>query len=45
MSDKKSCVDCGILNCHTRDRQYPEFCLTTELTAETIDKETAKGHN
>lgn len=38
MSDKKSCVDCGILNCHTRDKQYPEFCLTTELSEETIDK-------
>ena len=38
MSDKKSCVDCGILNCHTRDRQYPEFCLTTEMSEETIDK-------
>lgn len=38
MSDKRSCVDCGVLNCHTRDRQYPEFCLTTELTAETLDK-------
>lgn len=36
--DTKSCVDCGVLNCHTRDREYPEFCLTTELTRETIDK-------
>lgn len=38
MSEKKSCVDCGILNCQTRDKEYPEFCLTTELTADTIDK-------
>ena len=38
MSENKSCVDCGILNCQTRDKEYPEFCLTTELTADTIDK-------
>ena len=36
--DKRSCVDCGILNCKTRDKEYPEFCLTTELTQETIEK-------
>ena len=36
--DKRSCVDCGILNCKTRDKEYPEFCLTTELTQETIGK-------
>ena len=38
MSENKSCVDCGILNCQTRDKEYPEFCLTAELTADTIDK-------
>ncbi len=38
MNDTKSCVDCGVLNCHTRDKEYPEFCLTTELSAETIEK-------
>ena len=38
MSDRKTCVDCGVLNCQHRDREYPEFCLTTELSAETIDK-------
>lgn len=38
MSENKSCVDCGILNCKTRDKEYPEFCLTTELPADTIDK-------
>ena len=36
--DNRSCVDCGILNCKTRDKEYPEFCLTTELTQETIEK-------
>lgn len=38
MSEKRTCVDCGILNCQTRDKQYPDFCLTTELTEETIEK-------
>ena len=36
--ENRSCVDCGILNCKTRDKEYPEFCLTTELTQETIEK-------
>ena len=38
MSDRMTCVDCGVLNCQHRDREYPEFCLTTELPAETIEK-------
>lgn len=38
MADTKSCVDCGVLNCHTRDKEYPEFCLTTELSPETMEK-------
>lgn len=38
MSEKRTCVDCGILNCQTRGKQYPEFCLTTDLSAETIEK-------
>ena len=38
MEEKKSCVDCGVLNCQTRDKEYPEFCLTAELSEETIKK-------
>lgn len=38
MSESRTCVDCGILNCQTRDKEYPEFCLTTGLSAETIEK-------
>lgn len=38
MAEKRSCVDCGILNCQTRDKEYPEFCLTTELSPETVEK-------
>ena len=32
--DKKelSCVDCGTQNCKFKDRTYPEFCLTTNLS-------------
>ncbi|HWR05958.1 DUF1847 domain-containing protein [Sporomusa sp.] len=29
-TDKKlSCSDCGVLNCHTRTKSFPQFCLTT----------------
>lgn len=38
MDEKKSCVDCGVLNCHTRDKEYPDFCLTAEMSEETIEK-------
>ena len=38
MSENRSCVDCGVLNCQTRDREYPEFCLTTALDEATIEK-------
>ena len=38
MSESRSCVDCGILNCQTRDKEYPEFCLTTGLSAESIER-------
>lgn len=29
-----SCVDCGTQNCKFKDRNYPEFCLTTNLDQE-----------
>ena len=34
--DKKelSCVDCGTQNCKFKDRTYPDFCLTTNLSRE-----------
>ena len=38
MSNKRSCVDCGILNCQTRDSEYPDFCLTAELREDTVGK-------
>lgn len=33
-----SCVDCGVLNCESRDSYWPEFCLTKELTKEELDE-------
>ena len=27
---EKSCVNCGVLNCAKRDKEYPEFCLTQQ---------------
>ena len=38
MSETRSCVDCGVLNCKTGASEYPEFCLTAELAPETIEK-------
>ena len=34
--DKKDlcCVDCGTQNCKFKDRTYPDFCLTTNLSEE-----------
>ena len=29
-----SCVDCGTQNCKFKDRTYPDFCLTTNLSEE-----------
>ena len=29
-----SCVDCGTQNCKFKDRTYPDFCLTTNLSVE-----------
>ena len=37
MNDR-ACVDCGVLNCRTRDKEYPDFCLTAELTPEITEK-------
>ena len=38
MTEQRSCVDCGTLNCETRDSIYPDFCLTGALTEETLEK-------
>ncbi|MBP1764376.1 MAG: putative metal-binding protein [Firmicutes bacterium] len=33
-----SCSDCGLLHCFHRDKQFPEFCLTTNTRKELIDE-------
>lgn len=33
-----TCTDCGIANCNKGDKEYPEFCLTTNLDQEELDK-------
>lgn len=38
IEEKKTCVDCGILNCHKGESEYPDFCLTAELSDETVEK-------
>ena len=38
LSDIRTCVDCGSINCDSRQREYPEFCLTEKLDKETIEK-------
>ena len=34
----RSCVDCGTINCRDRNKTWPEFCLTTEMTQEERDE-------
>ncbi len=31
MEKNASCADCGVVNCNAQDKEYPEFCLTTNL--------------
>lgn len=39
-SDDKhlSCSDCGVLNCYRRDKNFPDFCLTTNTSNKDIEK-------
>ncbi|MCR4710729.1 MAG: DUF1847 domain-containing protein [Clostridia bacterium] len=34
----RSCVDCRIYKCIGRPGEYPDFCLTADLTEETLQK-------
>lgn len=37
--DKKlSCSDCGVLNCYRRDKSFPDFCLTTNISDKELEK-------
>lgn len=33
-----SCTNCGVLHCARRNSQYPEFCLTEQLTEEELEE-------
>lgn len=35
---KLSCTDCALLNCHKKDKTFPQFCLTTHTPEETIEE-------
>lgn len=38
MKPSPSCVDCGVMNCRTLTKHWPEFCLTTALDPEELDQ-------
>lgn len=38
MERKLSCIDCAVKNCDKMDKTYPEFCLTTNMKKEVLDK-------
>ena len=31
---KRSCIDCGVVNCNRMEKEFPEFCLTTGTVTE-----------
>ena len=33
-NEKKSCADCGVVNCLEMDRSFPDFCLTIGMSEE-----------
>lgn len=35
---KLSCSDCGVLNCYRRDKDFPQFCLTTNISSKEIEQ-------
>lgn len=40
---KRSCVDCGVVNCDVQNKSYPPFCLTTHMD-EIIKNEAMKEY-
>ena len=39
MSMKLSCIDCAVKNCDKMDKSFPEFCLTTNMDTEVLNKD------
>lgn len=33
----RSCIDCGTANCNKMDKQFPEFCLTTNMDQDVLE--------
>ena len=42
---EKSCVNCGVLNCAKRDKEYPEFCLTTNFDVKELEEFLKNSHD
>ncbi|MDR2103725.1 MAG: DUF1847 domain-containing protein [Treponema sp.] len=42
MADILSCAQCGVKNCASRTKEFPEFCLTTMLGDEVVAEVTEK---
>lgn len=39
MCEKKlSCIDCAVMNCRAEDKQFPDFCLTTNMKEEVLEE-------
>ncbi len=35
---KRSCIDCGLINCDKNDKMYPDFCLTTSMDEDILSE-------
>ena len=33
-----TCTDCGVTNCASKDKSYPDFCLTTSLSEDELNE-------
>ena len=40
---RRSCVDCGVVNCDVQNKAYPPFCLTTHMD-KTVKNEAMKKY-
>lgn len=34
----RSCIDCGVTNCRRMDKEFPDFCLTTNMDEEVLNE-------
>ena len=35
--NKLSCIDCHVVNCNHQNKEFPEFCLTTNMNPSTLE--------